>query len=406
MSNDRRVVVTGLGAVSSIGIGWEEFWKNLLAGKSGISKVKAFDTSDYPNQYAGEIKNFISSDYFNQKKAYQLGRASQFAIVASRLALKDAKIPLKGLRKQNISICLGTTMGEGQVIEQIVKHSLKKTNSDVKRIRAMAYPASNIASNLAHELGINNRNIIFSNACAAGNYAVGYAYDLIRSGKADCIIAGGVDALSRIAFTGFGRLFAMAPEKCCPFDKNRQGMMLGEGGAMLVLESIESASKRKASIYAEIRGYGLSCDANHMTHPDSHGVAKGIKKAIKSAGISGKDIDYISAHGTGTRENDRAECKAYEDALGLISKKIPASSIKSMLGHTMGAASAFESIACCLAIKYGQIPPTINFKEHDPECEIDCVSEGARKGLYKTVLNNSQAFGGNNACIVFSLREL
>jgi 3-oxoacyl-[acyl-carrier-protein] synthase II len=192
----------------------------------------------------------------------------------------------------------------------------------------------------------------------------------------------------------------MAPEKCQPFDKNRKGMMLGEGAAILVLESLENAKKRKAPIYAEILGYGLSCDANHMTHPDYKGIVKAIKKSMKMSGVNVASIDYVSAHGTGTNENDKAECQAYTEIFGDRVCKIPISSIKSMLGHSMGAASAFESIACCLAIKKSSIPPTINYESKDSECAIDCVANIGRTHKCSVVLNNSQAFGGNNACII------
>ncbi len=402
MTNDRRVVVTGLGVVSSIGIGWPEFWKNLIDGKSGISRISSFDTSDHDLHYAGEIKNFDFRKYFSKKRLYRLGRASQFALAAAKMALKDSRFLFKNLKNANIGMSIGTTMGEGQVIEQIVKHSIEKRKIEVRKIRAMAYPANSISLNVAHELCLSNKNIIFANACAAGNYALGYAYDLIKTSKADYMLAGGGDALSRIAFTGFSRLFAMASNKCQPFDKRRQGMMLGEGAGMLFVETLETALKRNAPIYAEICGYGLSCDANHMTHPDYKGVVKAINKSIEMANISVDEIDYISAHGTGTKENDQAECKAYAEVLGNKLKKIPISSIKSMLGHSMGAASAFESIACCLAIKTNKIPPTINFYEKDSECDIDCVPNKGRNHPTKIVLNNSQAFGGNNACVVFA----
>jgi 3-oxoacyl-[acyl-carrier-protein] synthase II len=242
--------------------------------------------------------------------------------------------------------------------------------------------------------------MMFSTACAAGNYAIGYGFDLIVLEKADLVIAGGSDAFSKVAFTGFNQFSAVAPEKCRPFDKNRKGMMVAEGAGILVLESLEHALKRKANIYAEVAGYGLSCDANHMTLPLVDGVSDCMRKAMRNAGITGKEIDYISAHGTGTIANDRSECAAIKGVFGDDSKKIPISSIKSMLGHTMGAASALEAVSCALSIKYGTIPPTINFETLDPECDIDCVPNEARKHSVNIALNNSYAFGGNNASLV------
>lgn len=403
MPNDRRVVVTGLGVVSSLGIGWEEWWKNIMAGKSGIGKITAFETTNYDIKFAGEIKKFHFRDHLSKNEFSQYGRATKFALASCRMALKDSMISLRRIPHLSMAVSIGTTMGESQVIEQVVKHSIGKSDIEVKRLRALAYPANSISLNIGHALRIHNKNIVFANACAAGNYALGYAYDLIRSAKVDYVLTGGVDALSRIAFTGFNRLYAMAPEKCQPFDKNRKGMMLGEGAAILIIESLENALKRKATVYAEILGHGLSCDANHMTHPDSNGVKKAVMKALLSAKINVDEVDYVNAHGTGTIENDKAECNAYKEIFKDRLKQVPISSIKSMLGHTMGAASAFESIACCLALINSEIPPTINFKTSDDDCAIDCVPNIGRKHKTRFALNNSQAFGGNNACLAFGL---
>ena len=241
---------------------------------------------------------------------------------------------------------------------------------------------------------------MFSTACAAGNYAISYGYDLIRSGRADIVIAGASDPISRIEFTGFNQFSAVAPEKCQPFDKNRKGMMLAEGAGILVLESIENALRRKAHIYAEILGYGLSCDAYHMTNASAEGIAECMRKALKESDITKEDVDYISAHGTGTKANDRNECAAIREVFGSRYKEVPISSIKSMLGHTMGAASAIEAITCALVVKNDIIPPTINFETPDPLCDIDCVPNQARKHKVNIAMNNSYAFGGNNASLV------
>jgi len=402
ISDNQRVVVTGLGVVSSLGIGWKPFWKNIIAGKSGISKVEAFDTSQYDRHYAGEVKNFDPTQFMDKKKAAQMGRTSQMAIAACKLALKDAKLTKSNISNNKTGICLGTTMGEGQVIESIVKQSVDAPQEKLKNILALTYPANSISTNVALELGIGGENKVFANACAAGNYAIGQAFDFIKTGRTEFMLAGGVDALSRIAFTGFSRLFAMAPEKCQPFDKNRKGMLLGEGAGVVLLETFSSAKKRKAHIYAEVLGYGLSCDAHHMTASDSDGISKAVRRALESSKVKAEEIDYVSAHGTGTKENDSAECRVFQDVFKKRVKNIPISSIKSMLGHTMGAAAAIEAIACCLAIQDSRVPPTINFDEKDSECDIDCVSNKSRKQKLKTVLNNSQAFGGNNACLVLS----
>jgi 3-oxoacyl-[acyl-carrier-protein] synthase II len=236
------------------------------------------------------------------------------------------------------------------------------------------------------------------NACAAGNYAHGYAFDLLRLGRVNAMVAGGVDPFSRIAFTGFNRIFAVAPEQCQPFDRNRQGTLIGEGAGVLVLETLEAAQARKAPIYAEILGYGLSCDGNHMTIPAVEGLERVMRRALEEAKIGPEDVDYISAHGTGTPANDRAESAAIRNVFGEHGRNVPVSSIKSMLGHTMGAASALEAIVCVLAARYKRIPPTINYRDSDPDCPIDPVPNTARKLEVNIALNNSFAFGGNNAC--------
>ncbi len=400
LTSSKRVVVTGLGIISSIGIGWKDFWKNLLAGKSGISKVETFSTADYERHYAGEVKNFDPTKFINKRKVERMGRASQMAIAASKLALKDASITMDEIPKEKTGVCFGTTMGEPQIMEKANEKYLK--NAGVVKfdlLSSMAYPASSIPNYVSLAYGLKGPSEIYATACASGNYAIGKAFDIIQSGACEMMLAGGADALSRIAFTGFGRLFAMSPGQCKPFDKNRRGMLLGEGSAVLVLESLDHAFKRKADIYAEVLGYGLSCDAHHMTQPSSNGIAKAIKKAIMQAGIKAVQVGYISAHGTGTTENDKAESKAIYAVFGEQAKQIPVSSIKSMLGHTMGAASTSEAIACCLAIHEEEIPPTINFEEKDPECDIDCVPNFSRKKILQVALNNSSAFGGNNACL-------
>lgn len=396
-NSKKRVVVTGLGVVSSIGIGVEEFWKNLIAGKSGISEITAFDTSPYPVHKGGEVKNFRPQDFISRRRIKNLGRASQMAIAATRLALEDAGITRELKR---FGVFVGTTMGEIQALENVSSDWIKRGHHPIAKGSIFLFPANIITINIAREFKMSGYNFMFPTACASGNYAIGYAYDLIKSGQLRLAVAGGSDALSRIAFTGFNRLYAMAPDKCQPFDKNRKGMMLGEGAGVLVLESVEHAQQRGAKIYAEVLGYGLSCDARHMTHPSINGIAKCMEKALKDAGVAKDEVDYISAHGTGTPENDKAECAAMKKVFGRRAATIPCSSIKSMLGHTMGAASAIAAIACCLAIRNNIIPPTIKYETPDEKCAIDCVPNKSRNHAARVVLNNSQAFGDNNACLM------
>src|SRR4030042_4791478 len=367
---NKRVVITGLGVISSIGIGWREFWNNLLKGKSGISPVSSFDTSKHFTHNGGEVKIFNPEEFIQKDKLNSLSRASQLALAAAKLALEDADI-LDNLSNMKIGTWICITSGSIQVIEHIDDKLIK--NEEINEDLIYQLPVHSTPATIATELNFNGPNLIFSTACAAGNYSIGYGFDLIRMDRADVVFAGGSDPFSRISFTGFNQLSAVAPEKCQPFDKNRKGMMVAEGSGILILESLENALNRKAPIYAEILGYGLSCDAQHMTQPSVEGVSQCMIKAINEAGIISNNVDYISAHGTGTIANDRTECSAIKKVFGSRYKKIPVSSIKSMLGHTMGAASALEAITCSLVVQDDIIPPTINFETPYPECDIDCV---------------------------------
>lgn len=403
---NKRVVVTGLGVISSIGIGKDDFWKSLIAGKSGISEIGTFDTSKYDTHMGGEVKDFDPMNFMPYEYTKEMGKASQFAVAASKLALEDAKLALSKVKKGRIGVIIGTTMADIQAMEQIDKYWMGKGEEDVWTTNIVKYPSNDLSDNVAFYFGISGPNLVIPTACSAGNYAIGYSYDLIRSGRTDVMLAGGSDPMSRITYTGFSRLFAMASDKCRPFDKNRKGMMVGEGAGILVLEEIGHARKRGAQIYAEVLGYGLSCDAHHMTAPTLNGITLVLERTIKNSGIKKDGVNYVCAHGTGTPSNDKTECKAIKNVFGKRFRKIPVSSIKSMLGHTMGAASALEAISTVLTIKHGVIPPTINFEEDDPECEgVDCVPNKARKKNINIALNNSLAFGGNNACTVFKRYE-
>ena len=396
----RRVVVTGIGIISSIGIGKTEFWKHLLEGRSGISPITAFDTSEHFTHMGGEVKNFTPSMFDLDKYTHSLSRASLLALAASKLAMEDAKIKIAEEERNNTAVCIGTTMGSVQtteyINEQMVLHNVKQFGREL----ICKVPTNSTSASIAALNGFGGSNLMFSTACAAGNYAIGYGFDLIRLEKADIALVGGSEPFSKVAFTGFNQFKAVAPEKCQPFDKNRKGMMVAEGAAVLILESLDHAVQRGAHIYAEILGYGLSCDARHMTTPSVEGIVSCMKKALKEANIATDEVDYISAHGTGTIANDRAEVAAIKEVFGSRYKEIPVSSIKSMLGHTMGAASAIEAAACVLAIETGYIPPTINYETPDPECDIDCVPNKARQHKVEIAMNNSYAFGGNNASLI------
>jgi len=400
---NKRVVITGLGVISSLGVGWKNFWDNLLLGKSGISEISSIDTSKHFTHKGGEARNFKPEAFIEKASIPYLSRATQLAFAASKLALNDAALNLDEC--DHVSVCLGTTNGSTQSIEHIndvitSTNGFKKLETHNELICQI--PTNSTPAFISKTFNFNGTSVIFSTACAAGNYAIGYGYDVIKLGRSDIVLAGGFDPFIRFAFTGFNQFSAVAPDTCRPFDKNRKGMIVAEGAGILILESLENALERNAHIYAEVLGYGLSCDAFHMTASSVDGIATCIKKAIQEAGITLESVDYISAHGTGTLTNDKNECAAIKEVFGPRGKSIPVSAIKSMIGHAMGAASALEAVTCALAVKNDIIPPTINFETPDAECDIDCVPNQARAQVVNVAINNSYAFGGNNACVVFS----
>jgi 3-oxoacyl-[acyl-carrier-protein] synthase II len=403
----RRVVITGIGVISPVGTGKTGFWDGLLAGKSGIGPVTAFDSTNFAAHIGAEVRDFDPACHVKKQKPAQMGRASQLAIGATRLAIADSGLDLDPIPRRRIGVSMGTTSGEPLFVE-LYNDARKAGGVDAVEAEWMGlYPCHMIPTHVAIEFDLKGPSLMIPTACAAGNYAIGYGYDLIRTGRADVMLAGGSDAFSRIPYMGFARLGAIAPVKCQPFDKNRKGMVPGEGSGMLVLEPLGDALARGAKIYAEVLGYGVSCDAHHMTaaHPQADGAIRAMSAAMKSSGVGIGDIDYISAHGTGTPTNDRIESLAVRTLFAEYATTIPMSSIKSMLGHTMGAASALEAAACALALDTGWIPPTINHEEPDPDCGLDIVPNEARLTNPKIVLNNAYAFGGNNASLCLGRYE-
>jgi 3-oxoacyl-[acyl-carrier-protein] synthase II len=402
-----RVVITGIGLVTSIGIGREVFWKNILAGKSGISEVESFDTSAYSVHKGGEVKGFLHEPYVRNLNSDQIGRASRFAIAGARLALEDAGVDLEEIDRRSAGVSMGTTSGEPNQIEQFDNCYVANETEQVSPYFISSYPCHYIAGHVAAELGFMGSNMMIPTACAAGSFAISHACEVLRKGRAGMMLAGGADSFSRITYSGFARLLAIAPDRCQPFDKNRKGMMPGEGSCILVLELLEHALERKAHIYAEVAGYGLSCDAFHMTggHPDGDGAVRAMEQALSESGLSPGDVDYISAHGTGTKSNDQHETVSAKRVFGKAAYETPISSIKSMLGHTMGAASAIEAAVCSLAISDGRIPPTINYEEPDPECDLDYVPNEARNHQVRVAMSNAYAFGGTNASLILKTCE-
>ena len=395
------VVITGIGLVTPIGVGKEVVWAGLLAGKSGFAPVESFDTSRYNVSVGAEVRGFDPAASLVRLDPARVGRASQLAIAGAWLAVADAGLALDALDRERVAVAMGTTSGEPREVERYNDLLLGNALGEVGAEFSERYPCHRIAAQVAEELGLLGPTMMLPTACAAGNYAIAHACDLLLAGRADQALAGGADAFSRITYTGFAKLGAIAPDLCRPFDKGRQGMIPGEGAGILVLERMSEAQKRGARIYAQVAGYGLSCDAHHMTaaHPEGLGPARAMERALRSSGLTPEDIDYVSAHGTGTPTNDKLETLAVQRVFG-AKPKVPVTSIKSMLGHTMGAASAIEAAVCALAITDGAIPPTMNFREADPDCDLDCVPNEARQTRVDVAMNNAYAFGGNNASVI------
>lgn len=403
--NTSRVVVTGLGLVTPIGCGVEAFWQAALRGKNGVRPLRSVDASGLRAATGGEVLDFHPAVHLAPEERGRLGRSSQFAVAASAMALEDAGIDLSRCDRSRIGISMGTTLGESQVIESVVK-TLCSDGDVGSRLRELPpqCPCASIPASVARHFGVSGPHMMVPTACAAGNHAIGYAYDMIRLGRADAALAGGSDCFSAIALAGFNSLMAATRDVVRPFDRNRTGMAVGEGAGVLYLETLESAARRGASTYAEVRGYGLACDAFKMTIPDpggSGGVAA-LTSALTHACVPPGSVDYVCAHGTGTRENDRIETIIVKKVFADRARTMRMSSIKSMLGHTMGAAAAIEAAACALMLKHQVVLPTINYEEPDPECDIDCIPNQPRPMHLETVVSNAYAFGGNTSALVLA----
>jgi 3-oxoacyl-[acyl-carrier-protein] synthase II len=397
-----RVFVTGVGVVSSIGLGREAFFRGLEVGTSGISPVASFDPSSLGREYAGEAKEFDPRDHLSTAERRRMGRCSAMALAAARMAVGDAALEASSVAGPRTAVVLGTTMGEAQILAELDREWILGGPGAVSRANIPRYGSTLLPIHVARALGAQGMVLTLPAACAAGNYAIGFAADLVRAGRADVVVTGAAELLQELQFSGFVRLAAMAQERCQPFDLNRQGLLLGEGAGILVLESEAHARRRDARVLAEVGGYGLSCDAYHITrpHPEAAGSVSAMREAIDRSGITPRDVDFINAHGTGTKHNDAAEAKVVREVFG--DATVPISSMKSMLGHCMGAASALEAIGCVFTLQTGVYPPTIGYETPDPECNLDVVANVARRGKSDVVLNNSLAFGGYNAVTLFA----
>jgi 3-oxoacyl-[acyl-carrier-protein] synthase II len=404
----RRVAVTGLGIISACGNNISDFSANLMAGKSGVRRI----SSEYSNLLSAKIAaevDFSPFDYFDKKRVSYLDRVNQFALTAASQAWKDAKLSLDNKEKERAGVYLGTGLGGANTIEDVFVRLFKQNADRVKPLSVLMIMNNASSSYISIEYGLSGPCMTLSIACASSANAIGEAFRQIRDGYVDVMFAGGVEAfLTYGVFRCWEALRVLAAEdpddpskSCKPFSKNRSGLVLGEGAAVVVLEEMERAVRRGAPLYAEMIGYGSTSDAFHITKPSFEGQSKAISEALGEARISPEEIDYINAHGTATQLNDLLETQAIKKVLGNYAYKVPISSTKSMHGHTIGAAGAIELIVSLLAIKNQAIPPTINLDQPDPDCDLDYVPNIGREEVkVNTVMSNSFAFGGTNAVLI------
>jgi len=394
--------------MTSIGQDLDTFWNSLMEGKSGVSRIEAFDVSDYTTQIAASMKEFNPEDYMDRKEARKMDRFVQLAVAAGSMALKDSGLEIGvNADAERVGVSIGSGIGGLGTWEDQHNILLEK---GPKRVSPFFIPMmiANMASGqMSINLGAKGPNTTQVTACATGTHSIGDSYRLIQRGDADVMICGGAEATIRpTGMAGFCAMRAMStrndePEKASrPFDTGRDGFVMGEGAGVLVIESLEHALKRGAKIYAEVLGYGLSADAHHITEPDPDGAARCMQMAIRDAGISPEDVDYINAHGTSTPVGDRSETKAVKMALGEHAYKVAVSSTKSMTGHLLGAAGGVEAVICGLSLQNQTIAPTINLEDQDPECDLDYVPNHPRKADLDIVMSNSFGFGGHNATII------
>tara|TARA_Y100001935_G_scaffold249485_1_gene248167 strand:+ start:64 stop:1311 length:1248 start_codon:yes stop_codon:yes gene_type:complete len=411
MANFHRVVVTGIGAVTPIGNNIDEYLMGLQKGSNGVSNITLFDPEQHPCKFAAEVKNFQSENFIEPKESKRWDRFSQFGVVAAKQAFKDSGLQISEENAPRIGVIIGSGVG-GLLTMETQAQTLNVKGA--KRVSPFTVPMMipNMATGLAAiAIGAKGPSSSVSTACAAGSNAIGDSFRLLQLGKADVMICGGAEAsITPLGVAGFASAKALSfrndsPETASrPFDLERDGFVIGEGSGILILETLEHAKKRNAKIYAEIIGYGTTCDAHHITAPSPGGVggAKAIKLAIEDACLDLETIDYINAHGTSTSANDSNETSAIKSIFKDRSYLIPVSSTKSMTGHLLGGSGGIEAVACVLSITHNFIPPTINYVNKDPDCDLDYVPNNARDAQLKVALSNSFGFGGHNVCLAFS----
>lgn len=400
-----RVVITGLGAITPLGNSVEAFWRGLTEGKNGIGPITLFDAGSFPVKVAAEVKGFEPTAYMDEKKADRTGRCAQFALAATRMAIEQAGLDMASEKPERVGVVIGTS-GMPELLAEQLEVIAKKGPMRIDPLIVSRFRASMVPAHVGLEIGAKGVNTSVNSACNSGNDALGIALGFLRLGRADAILAGGSGTnITALAIAATNRIGALSrepdPDKACrPFDLNRSGFVYGEGAAILVLETMEHATKRGANILAELAGAGWSFDAFSETSCEVGERAVAIGMALEDAGVSKDDIDYINAHGTGTRLNDIAETRAIKEVFGERVFKIPISSNKSMIGHLGCASGAVEAVASVLTIKDNIIPPTIHYETSDPECDLDCVPNTARRETVDVVLSNSFGLGGQNCSVI------
>lgn len=411
---NRRVVVTGLGTVSPVGIGKDDFWRALVAGESGIGKITAFDARDFASQIAGEVKDFDIADFMDNREARRMDRFSQFAIAASKLALEDSGLKIDSSNAERVGVIIGSGIGGLSTLE--AQHEILLTKGP-RRVSPFLVPmmiCNMAAGQVSIVVGAKGPNSCTVTACASGGHAIGDAFELIKRGAADACVCGGSEAcVSPIAVAGFSSMRALStrndePQKASrPFDAKRDGFVIGEGAGIVILELLENALARGARIYGEIVGYGMTGDAYHITapSPEGEGAARAMEAALQEAQISPAEVDYINAHGTSTPYNDEFESMAIKKVFGEHAYRLAISSTKSETGHLLGAAGGIEMIACALVLETGSIPPTINYEFPDLQCDLNYVPNVFLKKNVEIAMSNSLGFGGHNVSLVIKKFE-
>ena len=407
----RRVVITGIGIVSSVGLDPESFWESNTAGRSGVSRIECFDTTGFDVNFAGEVKAFDPLKWISKRDEKRIDRFAQFAIAAADQAVCMSGLDFAKEDRTRIGTIVGSGIGGLNEYETQHRRLIERGPSTISAFLIPKLMVNAGAGQVAIRYGLNGPSTAIATACASANHSIGDAFRLVRYGDADVMLAGGAEAaITPTGIGGFAALRALStrndnpPGASRPFDKDRDGFVMGEGGAMFVLEEYERAKQRGASILAEFRGFGMTSDGSHITAPDPEGAgaARSMEGALKDGGIDRSEVDYINAHGTSTPLNDAIETRAIKRVFGERAKRIPISSTKSMIGHCLGASGALELVACCLAIRDDVAPPTINYTTPDPECDLDFVPNQARPVPIRVVLSNSFGFGGHNATLAIS----